>query len=174
MAALLPRTLLALTLAGFLAPSANAQRWRLSLGKKTKHGRVTLDLASRGYGVTYSGSHHGTYIGSHHRSYSGSHYGSYRGSYRGRHAPVHHHGSSCGYVQGHYQNVSERVWTPGHSERVWVPARYETYYDAHGAHQRLVANGYYDVIQHPGHYDIQTRRVWVPARYSCGYGITAY
>jgi len=48
MAARLPRILLTLALATGASTTAQAQEWRLSLGKRLGHGAIRLDLGSRG------------------------------------------------------------------------------------------------------------------------------
>ena len=64
---------------------------------------------------------------------------------------------------GHYQEVQDRVWVPGCERRVWIQPEYRYVVDSCG-HRRqiLLRQGYWDVVQDEGHYEITTRRVWVP------------
>lgn len=141
------RSLLAMIALLGLSSSAQAGDWGLTLGKRSKHGQVSLHLGSHGAGISYRD-----------RRFADRRYGPRR------------------VARGHYRTVSERVWVPGTTERVWVPERYEVWVDVCGIeHRRLVAPGYYETLRHPGHYDVRTRRVWVPAHsyghtYGHGYG----
>jgi len=63
--------------------------------------------------------------------------------------------------RGHWETVVERVWVPGSCERVWIAPVYETRYDSCGrAFQVCVRAGFWDTIQHPGHYEDHSRQVW--------------
>lgn len=62
---------------------------------------------------------------------------------------------------GRWETVVERVWVPGACERVWVEPVYATRYDPCGrAYQVCVRAGYWNTIQHPGHYEERSHRVW--------------
>ena len=70
------------------------------------------------------------------------------------------------WVPGHYETRSHDVWVPGHREKVWIEAAYETVIDSCGRRsRRLVRHGYWDVIEHPGHYETRHEKIWVPGRY---------
>jgi hypothetical protein len=62
---------------------------------------------------------------------------------------------------GRWETIVERVWVPGHCERVWVEPVYAWEYDACGRRvQVCVRAGYWNTIQHPGHYEERYRKVW--------------
>lgn len=68
---------------------------------------------------------------------------------------------------GHWETVVERVWVPGSCERVWIAPVHETRYDSCGrAYQVCVRAGFWDTIQHPGHYEDHSRQVWRAAGWS--------
>lgn len=70
----------------------------------------------------------------------------------------HRHG---GHRHGGYEIVRERVWVPGRYERVWHEPIYEIRYDPCGRARRVcVRAGYYETIQHRGHYEWRERRVY--------------
>jgi hypothetical protein len=70
------------------------------------------------------------------------------------------------YVPGHYETRCVEVWVPGCSERVWVEPRYETVVLPCGNVSRvLVREGFFKVIENPGHYETRHVQVFVPGRY---------
>lgn len=85
----------------------------------------------------------------------------------------HTHCASCRrWIAPRCETVTERVWVPGRCERVWVPPQYREICDPWGRRQRLLVRaGYWDTIEHPGHWERRTRQIQVPGRweYTCGY-----
>lgn len=70
---------------------------------------------------------------------------------------------------GHWETIVERVWVPGACERVWVAPHYETRWDPCGRPiQVCVRAGYWDTVQHPGHYEDRSTRVWREAGWKHG------
>lgn len=94
------------------------------------------------------------------RSRPGVRAGVYRGS-RGR-------GSV--WVPGRYELVPRRVWVPACSERVWVDPVYDVRCDVFGNQVRvLVREGFWRIIQHPGHFETRNEQVWVSGHWRRAY-----
>ncbi len=71
------------------------------------------------------------------------------------------------WVPGRYVLAPERVFVPGRSERVWIPAAFELRVDGCGRRSQVcVRGGHWEIVQHPGHYEIRTVRVWQPGHWS--------
>ena len=141
MAARLPRILLTLALVTGASSTAQAQEWRLSLGKRLGHGgEIRLDLASHG-----------------------APFRDWRRPTREKPcapAPGHYEViEERVWVEGCW----ERVWVPDRYD-TWVDSCGRT-------HRRLVCAGHYETVRGPGHYETRTRRVWVQGGYprpGCG------
>ncbi len=68
---------------------------------------------------------------------------------------------------GHWETVCERVWINGTCEQVYVQPIYETRWDACGRpYQVCVRAGYWNTVQHPGHWEERSRQVWRQAGWS--------
>jgi len=69
------------------------------------------------------------------------------------------------WVPGHHETRERRVFVPGRREKVWIDPVYVDGFDSCGQPiRRLVRDGYWDVVQHPGHYETRRQAVWVPGR----------
>ena len=67
------------------------------------------------------------------------------------------------WVPGHYETVRDRVWVPGQAEQVWVEPVFEWRRDACGrAVMACVADGHFEWVKQPGHYEYRDTRFWVP------------
>jgi hypothetical protein len=70
------------------------------------------------------------------------------------------------FVPGHYETRCVEVWVPGCTERVWIEPCYETVVLPCGNVSRvLVREGYFKLIEKPGHFETRHVQVWVPGTY---------
>lgn len=154
----LPALLLVLG-AGSASP-ADAQELNVKLG--SEHGQVDLAFSKIGVRASVSSSGRGRSRG--HGYERGRGYGrEIRVDYRNqRHVCT----TSRIWVPGHYENREHQVFVPGHREKVWIEPAYETFIDECGRRsRRIVRNGYWDVIEHPGYYETRCERVFVPGHF---------
>ena len=131
------------------APTASAQEWNFSIGKKTKHGHVSVDFGTRNRRPyrRFGRDHNPRRVHLGHR---------------------HRHGDACYSRGGYYENRPYEVWVPGDYRRVWVPAEYDYYIDECGVTRRQVIRAaHYETIQNPGYNQTRYRRAWVPRRLIC-------
>lgn len=126
-----------LALLAALSPSALAGDFGISLGKKTKHGSLSLFYSSGGpaYGHAWNSC-----------------------------APA---STACGpnkaWVRGHFESVPQQVRVGAEQHMVWVEPRYETRYDACGRVQTVcVAPGHWKSVCTPGHYETRTYKAFKP------------
>jgi hypothetical protein len=70
------------------------------------------------------------------------------------------------WVPGYWTTRDEQVWIAGPQRREWVEPQYEMRRDPSGAETRvMIRDGYWRVVQDPGHYETRTAQVWIPGHY---------
>ena len=138
-----------------------------------------VDTASaQGFGISFENHKNGKHF-SFNLGFEGDR--RYRGA-RPFPAPVHVHCDSCRrWIPGGCEVVTERIWIAGRLERVWVPATYReprrvsSRHGRHGWHggygRVMVRPGYWQTIEHPGHYEFVQRTIERPGHWEivCGY-----
>jgi hypothetical protein len=76
--------------------------------------------------------------------------------------PIH---NRC-WVPAHYETVVTQVWVEGCARRVYVEPVYNSCVDPCGNVTRvIVREGYYQVVQDPGHYETRYMQIWVQGYY---------
>jgi len=97
------------------------------------------------------------------RGYSYSYYEPYHGPH------AHRHGTTCYWVDGHYELVQRKVWAPARIERQYVPPTYQTVVVDGQPRAVLVSQGYYREHFIPSRYETVADYAWVPGYWSCAY-----